>query len=184
MTLVSCFSPSEEIMKSFKVIVKSIDKSNQYQNSKLGNLYNTISTNRIQNIDLAEKADTIYFRTKRIIEEVEIIRTELTSKDTLGDNINNSEKLLVNTRKGRELYRQFKIFYKNAKENLTDENLIRIIDSLSIDYPENFSEEKWLENNFKNIPTIGATTLLNKYQNDCLTTGEILLSEIKNKIKK
>ncbi len=170
-------------MKRFNEVVKSIDKSNQYQNNDLENLYDTISANRKENIELSEKADTIYSRTKSLIDEIETIRAELTNKDTLGDNLDNSERLLVNTRRGRELHRQIKRFYKNAKENLTDVNLIRKIDGHSIDYPEKFSEEKWLEYNFKNVPTIGATTLLSKYQNDCLATGEILLLEIKNKIK-
>ncbi len=179
-----CFSPSEKIKKSFNVIELSIDKKNQIQERELANLYDTILKSKPLKNKLVEMADTIYLQTKFITEHIEIIRAELFDKDTVGDNLDNSTKLLVNTKTGKGLYKELKHFYQCAKTNLINEDLRKNIDSLSIEFPDNLSEKKWLEYNFEKIPTIAATTLLSKYQNDCIVTGEILLLEIRNEIKK
>ena len=184
MITIGCFSPSDEIKKSFDKVVNSLEKSNEYQSRKLVSLYDTISKYRTNNKYLATKADTIYLQTNNIVEIIETLRTELYTKDTLGDNVENPTSQLVNTKKGIQLYKELVRYHECAKQNLIDPSRRKSIDSLSINFPEKYTAEKWLEYNFQTTPTIAATTLLTKYQNDCIATGEILLLEIRNKIRK
>ena len=102
------------------------------------------------------------------------------STDSNGENLDVAEDILIKTQKGDSLFNYLMQVYNAG---------IKYGDSTSRQYLidlRKYGKDKWLERYFRKVPTIAASTILSKFQNDL---GRIKISvmsagivELKNKI--
>jgi len=170
--IAGCQSPSNKIVDKFKEVNESIEKSNESIDSLTQDM-------KFAGFDKAE-GDSIRQIFNKASLYIRILKKELDSADSNGEKLDISEKLIVKTPKGDSLYKYIKDMYKLGIK-YGDSSLKKSYASL-----KETTSDKWLNKWFRDMPTVGARTILSKFQNDLVHIKTSIMSadilELKNKI--
>lgn len=178
------FSCSNEISDSFHAINVSLIESLGSEKEILECYHDSITKFRNINIDIANQADSIYLKAKALNEMLENIKTQLYSNDTNGSDINISAKLLIETKTGMDLFIAMNNFYECARKTAVNKNELLWIENIGADFKNIFDFKKWQKKSFEAWPTIAVIALLKKHQQNCLSTGVMVLKELNVEIRK
>jgi hypothetical protein len=110
------------------------------------------------------KANTVYSATENILHFMDSLKTELHHRDSTGESMSPSTALLVHTPASDSL-RQMLIILSTYDSSLRVPEPIR-------------SDANWSEEYFKKTPTVGAITILNKFESDCKKATEFTLANL------
>lgn len=180
---ISCTSPSDEILKEFDKIEKSMDSiSIKYESNTIDGLYKSILKNKTSHKLEVQNATLIYRQSTKIIEIIKNACIDLQMLDSSGENLDKAYTYLSMNNRGINLYRAILNLYKLA--NKLGHEINPASEQALFDIPIKTNYAIWLQDYFKDIPTVAATTILNKFNNDCKIIAEQVLSEIKKKIEK
>ena len=170
--ILGCKPPSDKIADKFKEVNESIEKTNESLDSLTQHM-KFVGFNKVQ-------ADSISLILDNASLYIRILKKELGSADSNGEKLDISEKLIVNTPKGDSLYKYVMSMYEvgfKYGDSSQKTSYIKLKETTS---------DKWLDKWFSDIPTVSASTILSKFQNDLVRIKASLMNadinELKNKI--
>lgn len=181
--LIGCKFVSNEISENFETINNSLVGSNNLVNNNFESVYLVIDSNRTKNIEIASKADSIYFVVNSTYKYIDSLKYILQSEDTTGMNTEISSKLLVNGSLAKNLTSKLLFVSEQTYKSLIDQNNIQSLDSVLNDINQIKNDKKWTNTHFGETPTIAAITILSKFQSDIKNAGLITLSNLKHYLK-
>ena len=170
--LASCKSPSEKVMDSFKELNESLEKTNKTADSLTREI-------KLVGFDkaVADSLERLFYNASVYIER---LKNELDSTDSNGENLDVAEDILIKTQKGDSLY-YYVINIYDVGIKYSDSSLRKGYISL-----RESDKDKWLDKYFRKVPTVAASTILSKFQNDLTTIKLAVMSagikELKNKM--
>ena len=169
--VVSCKSPSEKVMDSFKEVNETLDKTNQTVDSLTQEM-------KFVGFDKAV-ADSLERLFNNASVYIKRLKNELDSTDSNGENLDIAEDLLIKTKKGDSLYYYVMNIY-DVGIKYSDSSLRTGYISL-----KGSDKDKWLDKYFRKVPTIAASTILSRFQNDLVKIKLAVMGagtkELKNK---
>jgi len=169
---VSCKSPSEKVMDSFHEVNERLEKTNRTADSLTQEM-------KLVGFDKAV-ADSLERLFNNASVYIKRLKSELDSSDGNGKNLAVAENILIKTQKGDSLYNYVMNIY-NVGIKYSDSSLRKGYISL-----KESDKDKWLDKYFRNVPTIAASTILSRFQNDLVKIKLAVMSadinELKNKI--
>ena len=170
--LVSCKSPSEKVMDSFKEVNESLEKTNKTVDSLTQNM-------KLVGFDKAV-ADSLERLFNNASVYIKRLKNELDSTDSNGENLDVAEDILIKSQKGDSLYYYVMNIY-DVGITYSDSSLRKGYISL-----KGADKDKWLDKYFRKVPTIAASTILSRFQNDLVLIRFAVMSadikELKNKM--
>jgi hypothetical protein len=170
--VVSCKSPSEKVMDSFKEVNESLEKTNKTVDSLTQKM-------KFVGFDKAV-ADSLERLFNNASVYIKHLKNELDSTDSNGENPDVAEDILIKTQKGDSLYYYVMNIY-DVGIKYSDSSLRKGYISL-----RSSDKDKWLDKYFRKVPTIAASTILSRFQNDLVQIKLAVMSadikELKNKI--
>ncbi|RYZ23787.1 MAG: hypothetical protein EOO10_20825 [Chitinophagaceae bacterium] len=181
--LTHCKSPSDQIKDAFNTVDKSLGKSNDVLSSSIDSMYSAINNNRSQNEQLAMKADSIYLDTKKANEYMDSLKETMRLQDSTGNRLDVATKLLVGTNNQHELKKYLAQVYSAANRYKSDNTNMLKLDSALLPLKEVQTDREWAKKYFESTPTVAATTMLSKFQNDCTNVAAIILGDIKQRVE-
>ena len=98
--------------------------------------------------------------------------------------LNAAENLLCKSPAGDSLYFKRKKMFQSAINALTDSVNVQQVTSMFADIVTAENAQAWKDSYFRLTPTLGALTVLSKFQNDCVNTMALSLNEIKEQLSK
>lgn len=180
-----CKSPSNKIVDEFKKVNDSLDSGNTQLLTR-----NTLELNTIQiqlhgekNPALAQKADSLYQVAGSAFDYMQALKQQLQYHDSTGERTDITDSVFFQTDAGNELISKLVALNDYCYYALADAGKKSKLDSAMHDLQEFKTGEDPLGRYFKNLPVVGAVTVLNKFQNDCLNTSCIVLRSIKEQLK-
>lgn len=194
LTALLAINISAEILNAFKTITASLEKTNATVNTSTTQIYESLTEKSTQD---ATKAKALLWlpRAKSIIDEtndaynyIENIKKELI-KEAGGDpndptkrfneeDQNMVTRVMIKQGKGKDLYNRLQAYMKNV---LKDDSIRANFDkqlSINLEMPKslNSAKKNWEEANFYMSPTVGALSILTKFQNDIRNTENKLVT--------
>jgi hypothetical protein len=131
-------------------------------------LYAAIQSKGAKFPEIQAKANTVYAATENIIHFMDSLKTELHNRDSVGESTSPAATLLVHTAASDSL-RQMLITLSTYDSNL------RVPEPIG-------SDANWSEEYFRNTPTVGAITILNKFERDCKKAQAATLASLFNQL--
>lgn len=194
LTALLAINISAEILNAFKTITASLEKTNTTVNASTTQIYESLTEKSTQD---ATKAKALLWlpRAKAVIDEtndaynyIETIKKELI-KEAGGDpndptkrfneeDQNMVTRVMIKQGRGKELYNRLQAYMKNV---LKDDTIRAKFDkqlSVNLEMPKslNSAKKNWEEANFYMAPTVGALSILTKFQNDIRNTENKLVT--------
>ena len=170
--VISCNSPSEKVMDNFKEANESLERTNKTVDS-FSRKMKFVGLEKV----VADSLEKLFNNASSYITHV---KNELDSTDSNGENLDVAEDILIKTQKGDSLFNYLQQVYDAG---------IEYGDSTSRQYltdVRKYGKDKWLERYFRKVPTIAASTILSKFQNDLglirISVTSAGIAELKNKI--
>ena len=179
-----CPSPSKEIKRSFEKVNKSLENSNKTFDTSTEKLYDEIKMHRQKNAGLVQKADSVYAAGYENFKNIDALKESLKASDSIGIDLNAAENLLCKSPAGDSLYIKRKKMFQSSINALTDSVNTQQVTSMFADIVTAENAQAWKDAYFKSTPTVGALTVLSKFQNDCVNSMAISLKEIKDQLSK
>jgi len=176
--IIGCKSPKREVVDSFEEVNKSLDKPNNLKSWTIDELYESIKSKTERNSKYLLQADTIYYVARDAVSFMEKQKDNLKSLDSIGDKLNVAAGVLIKSHTADTLQILLEKVYRYSYEMLADTAKKKGIDSVMSSVTYLRSNKKWKRDYFYQIPTIGAITILTKFQNDCKSSAVIALSDI------
>ena len=169
--LAACTSPSDEIIKEFKTVNASIQRSNEEVEKKnaVSYSYLRILAESEKHPQLVAKAGSLDKTMEMSVTYLEELKKRLLEKDSVLEHTGPADQLLVNTPacdSVRTMLTQL-AHYAYA----TPDSVLGAI-------PHIRAQKDWAENYFKGIPTEAALTMLSKLQSDCLNSALVTFQDI------
>jgi uncharacterized membrane protein len=170
--IISCQSQSDKVLDDFKKVEESLERSNDSIDSMAQNI-KLLGTDQKTSDSVVRIFNEAYAYFKDL-------KNELKRLDQKGEQLDVAQSLLIQTPKGDSLFNHVMSVYDigiKYGDSSTKHNFMLVREK---------DKNKWLEKYFKMVPTIAATTILSKFQNDCNNIRMSVLSagivEFKNKI--
>ena len=169
---ISCKSPSEKVMDNFKEVDESLEKTNKTVDS-LSRQMKFVGFDKAVADSLEKLFDNTSVYLKRL-------KSELDSSDSHGEKLGVAKDILIKTQKGDSLFNYLVQVYDVANKYGDSTSRQYLIDL------RKYGKDKWLERYFRKVPTIAASTILSKFQNDLglikISVMSAGITELKNKI--
>jgi hypothetical protein len=180
--LTSCQSPSEQIKKAFITVDNSLVTSNSMAMHSIDSLYSFLSQNRQKNIELASKADAVYYAYQDAFTLIDSLKQVLQQKDVSGTNAFLAEKLLVGTAVGDSLTSKISKVYAYSRSGVFDHKKKLSLDSSMHFIKSIRTDKEWTKSYFKSTLTVAAITMLSHFQNECLNGAIITIEDLKYRL--
>jgi hypothetical protein len=168
--LFQCKSPNDRIMEKFDSINRSLEKVDTVlKKNKYSELYYNIELNQKKDPALATRADTIYHSTEAIVGLIDRLKGDLQDTGAGAFKIKNPVAFFLVQTPSSDSLRNMMIALAALDSTLTLPEPIRF-------------NKNWSEIYFNNTPTVGAVTILTKFENDCTKATTIALSSINRQL--
>lgn len=183
LTALLAINISAEILNAFKTINSSLEKTNGQVNASTTAILESLQEKMAdpKTADKAAiwkpKADQVIAHAKKAYDFIENLKKELIEATTSGgkmkeDDQNTTTRILVKSGKGKELYKILEEYKKNVFA--VDSSIQREFANgfqVDLDKPKDVNKNKnWEEAYFYMSPTVGALSILSKFQNDIRTS--------------
>ena len=175
--LACCKSPRKEIHEAFETVNKSLEESAKVSSSSVEDIYRSIKSSKQNNVDVEQMADTVYIRFHRITKFIDSLQDVLKAKDSLGESLTVTDKLMIKSPSGSKL-RNLLLELHDGSSLMMD---TAVVDSALIATIQAFNEIRkdpsQLDKFFRNTPTIGSITILSKIKSDCSSISKAALRQ-------
>ena len=182
LTALLAMNVSKEILNAFKIVNKTIDKSNTLIDTKNEKVLKVIEAERKNDPEKIEMLMNIANQVKsksdnvsKFIDDQIVTLNKLSDKD---DDIEPAAQIMIERKKGVELLNKLKN-YKKDVEGLMVNYPIEVPIDLSI--PKTEHEEnsrKWETAYFGGVPKVAALTILAKFKNDIKSSEAIAIDRL------
>jgi gliding motility-associated protein GldM len=189
LTALLAINISAEILNAFKTINNSLEKTNGQVSLSTGAILKSLEdkTTKTETAEKAKiwkpKADQVIGHAQKAYAFIESLKKELIAAATSGgklkeDDQNSTTRLLVKEGKGKELYRILEEYKKNVL-GVDTAIYAEFSNGFQVDLekPKDVNKNKnWEESYFYMTPTVGALSILSKFQNDIRTSENKLVT--------
>lgn len=196
LTALLAINISAEILNAFKTIDESLIKTNTAVNASSSQILKSLGEKRTDPAT-AERANIWYPKAEKVTQEaakaytfIDNLRKQLIEASSSGgklkeDDQNATTRILVKEGKGKELYKILEEYKKNV---------LGVDSSIAAEFANNFQVEltapksqtskkkTWEEAYFYMSPTVGALSILSKFQNDIRTSENNVVSFCHKKV--
>jgi gliding motility-associated protein GldM len=184
LTALLAINISAEILNAFKTITKSLEKSNSSVNASSTQIFTSL-TEKMTDPTTSEKASIWQPKAKEVIDYsataysfIENLKKQLITE--AGGNPADPEskfneedqnmvtRIMIKQGKGKALYKVLEDYIKNVlKDTAIGREFAKTL-PISLEMPKKMNDKKknWEEANFYMAPTVGALSILTKFQND------------------
>jgi len=184
LTALLAINISAEILNAFKTIDESLKKTNVAVNASTTQIFKSL-TEKKTDPSTADRANIWHPKAEKVIGYaqkayafIEDLRKQLIEASTSGgtlkeDDQNATTRILVKEGKGKDLYKILEEYKKNVLSvDGAIDTAFRANFSVDLTAPESKNSKKktWEEAYFYMSPTVGALSILSKFQNDIRTS--------------
>jgi gliding motility-associated protein GldM len=198
LTALLAINISAEILNAFKTIDESLKKTNTAVSASSTQIFNSL-TEKMTQAETAErakvwqpKAQQVIGHAKKAYDFIENLRKELIAASSSGgklkeDDQNATTRILVKGGKGKELYKILEEYKKNVLgTDPSIDSAFRTNFSVDLTAPksQNSKKKTWEEAYFYMSPTVGALSILSKFQNDIRTSENKVVTHCHEQVGK
>ena len=198
LTALLAINISAEILNAFKTIDESLKKTNTAVNASSTQIFNSL-TEKMNDAATADRAKIWQPKAKQVIDYakkaydfIENLRKELIAASSSGgklkeDDQNATTRILVKEGKGKELYKILEEYKKNVLgTDPSIDSAFRANFSVDLAMPisQTSNKKTWEEAYFYMSPTVGALSILSKFQNDIRTSENKVVTHCHEQVGK
>jgi GldM N-terminal domain len=181
LAVTGCKSPSEKTVEEVKKVDSSlIESNNDLTAHSVESVYSFINRNRKSNEAIALKADSLMQLYKSAYTYMEGLKENLQLPDSSLESVIVPTRLLAGTATGDTLGKKLLQLSDYTYTVLVNSQKKESLDSVFFSSISGMRENKqWTKRYFEKTPTMGALTILAKFENDCTGTAQITLEDLK-----
>jgi gliding motility-associated protein GldM len=172
LTALLAINISAEILNAFKTINESLEKSNSTVQLSTDKIFESL-TNKMDEDATREKATIWQPKAKEVIayttdvyKFIDNLKRQLLAESKGDDDQNTVTRMMINEGHGQKLL----VALRDYKNNVLKDSAIRAQFEkslpISLDKPKNTDKPDWEKAYFYMAPTVGALSILSKFQND------------------
>lgn len=198
LTALLALNVSAEILNAFKTVNKSLETTN----ATVDNSTETIMTSlqdKLSDEKTREKAkiwlpkaQEVQKYSKAAYSFIQDIKNDIIKKgggdvdknSFKADNLDIATRLMIDKKKGKELYKQLEDFKNNVLKDPEIQKEFGKTLPINLETPKNQSKSKhsWEQAYFHMVPTVAALTILSKFQNDIKTSENKIIEFCHNRV--
>jgi hypothetical protein len=180
--LYSCQNPSDQILKEFKKVNDSLEKSLSLNNGTLinpyKNYYDDLMLHAMSYPGRLEGAKALNTATEELTVRVDSIQDILKRKDSVGEGIGVAEKVLTHTPLGDSLRKAMLEVSDRCYAALLSPDKKPALDSIFSTVKEYTTPANWNGEVFSQTPTVAAQTILVALKSRCMSAATLTMQDI------